>query len=307
MAPIVGVTGARQVTRALAIAAVLVAGWGGVASATDVSRDQLATLARQAQHDRHALDELRAITSVDGQPVNMNAVIDGKGRADRLDELVGALATKRTTAESDAADRARAILADRRFHRRPPPRPFRGILHRVGQWLRPIGHALTPVFRPIGDALSTVPGAIAIGSGVLALALAATVSYTRRRARGAVEHARRSRRLAHRDDPAALERAATDAERAGDFDQAVRLRFRAGLLRLDDAGALALRPSLTADQAARLLAVPVLDELAGTFDEVAYGGRPATAADADASRTGWPSVLGSVQSSVARERTEAAR
>ena len=39
------------------------------------------------------------------------------------------------------------------------------------------------------------------------------------------------------DDPAVLEREADEAERGGAFERAVRLRFRAGVLRLDARGA----------------------------------------------------------------------
>jgi hypothetical protein len=80
------------------------------------------------------------------------------------------------------------------------------------------------------------------------------------------------------------------------LDAALRLRFRAGLLRLDDAGAITLRPSLTADQVARVVAVPAMHDLAMTFDEVVYGGRSATATDVDASRRAWTLVLASAAS-----------
>jgi hypothetical protein len=56
-----------------------------------------------------------------------------------------------------------------------------------------------------------------------------------------------------REDPDALERQADDEERAGRFDIALRLRFRAGLLRLDRRGAIRYRPSLTTDEVRRAL------------------------------------------------------
>ena len=55
------------------------------------------------------------------------------------------------------------------------------------------------------------------------------------------------------DDPQALERAAEAAERDGEWERAVRLRFRAGLLRLDRRKVLVYRPSLTTGEVARAL------------------------------------------------------
>ena len=70
----------------------------------------------------------------------------------------------------------------------------------------------------------------------------------RRRAR------RRARTVAdEREDPDALEREADAAERDGDLDRAVRLRFRAGLLRLGDRGAIHYRPSVTTGEVRRTL------------------------------------------------------
>ncbi|MBW3626759.1 MAG: DUF4129 domain-containing protein, partial [Actinobacteria bacterium] len=93
------------------------------------------------------------------------------------------------------------------------------------------------------------------------------------------------------EDPVQLERSADEAERAGDLALAVRLRFRAGLVRLDRAGALRLRPSLTTGAVTRAVPSETLVRLATDFDEIAYGGRPAAPGDVAASRTGWPRVL----------------
>ena len=93
------------------------------------------------------------------------------------------------------------------------------------------------------------------------------------------------------DDPAALEREADEAERAGDLERAVRLRFRAGLLRLGDRGAIEYRPSLTTSEVHARLGSETFDHLAETFNEVAYGGHPAEPPDVAAARTGWPRVV----------------
>ena len=93
------------------------------------------------------------------------------------------------------------------------------------------------------------------------------------------------------EDPAELERAAEAAERAGQLDVAVRLRFRAGLLRLGTRGAIHYRPSVTTNEVRRVLGSETFDELARTFDAVAYGGRDAEPPDVDAARREWPRVV----------------
>ena len=78
---------------------------------------------------------------------------------------------------------------------------------------------------------------------------------------------------------ARLERLADEAEAAGAFEQALRLRFRAGLLRLDDGGAIDYRPSISTREVSRKLRSEDFDALATTFDDVVYGGRAAEDAD----------------------------
>jgi hypothetical protein len=92
--------------------------------------------------------------------------------------------------------------------------------------------------------------------------------------------------------PGELERRAADADRAGDHDLAVRLRFAAGLLRLDAARAITLRPSLTSGEVGRTLRNDTYNSLARTHDAIAYGGRHASEQDAESARRDWPAVVG---------------
>lgn len=77
---------------------------------------------------------------------------------------------------------------------------------------------------------------------------------------------------------------AEDAARRGDWGAAVRERFRAVVRQLEERGALDPRPGRTADEAARdggVVFGMLRDDLAAaarTFDEVAYGDRPGSAA-----------------------------
>ena len=196
----------------------------------------------------------------------------------------------------EARQAAREILSRAEFHASRTPRPLRGVLRQLGRWLEPI---VRPVARPLGELWDWVVDDprrfIPAGIVVLLLAVIATMRLSRHRA----AFAGRSSLKGERDrieDPAALERLAEEAERAGQLDHAVRLRFRAGLLRLDAAGALAYRPSLTAGAVLRAVPVPALADLARAFDEIAYGGRAAGADDVRAAREGWPRVLAEARS-----------
>jgi hypothetical protein len=115
---------------------------------------------------------------------------------------------------------------------------------------------------------------------------AAFIASKVRAYRGAADRRARGQTVsgAASEDPAELERAADAAERAGQLDVAVRLRFRAGLLRLGNRGAIRYRPSVTTNEVRRVLGSETFDELARTFDAVAYGGRDAGPPDVDAAR-----------------------
>jgi hypothetical protein len=128
---------------------------------------------------------------------------------------------------------------------------------------------------------------------VVVLATAAWVAgqLVRRHRRSAVLRSTAPALARRGEDPDKLERQAAAAERAGDLSLAVRLRFVAGLLRLDRAGVISYRPSLTTGQLVGRVPSADFGDLARAFDEIAYGGRPAAGADVDSARAGWPRVL----------------
>ena len=106
---------------------------------------------------------------------------------------------------------------------------------------------------------------------MLLLAGGVTSQSIRRRAL-AIERARVAA-LPATEDPHQLERAAERAERDGDWELAVRLRFRAGLLRLDRRRVLVYRPSLTTGEVARATGSRSFAEIGDRFDAIVYGGR----------------------------------
>jgi hypothetical protein len=188
---------------------------------------------------------------------------------------------------AEARAQAREILSERRFHGADLPRPFAGPL----EWL---GDRLQPVVDWIDDRGSGVPGRplvlwTVLAAGVL-LAAATVTSTTIRRRALAIEGARRAA-LPATDDPRALERDAERAERDGDWERAVRLRFRAGLLRLDRRNVIVYRPSLTTGEVMRAVGSPAFREVGERFDSIAYGGRPAEREDAEHARRGWAEVF----------------
>jgi Sec-independent protein translocase protein TatA len=183
---------------------------------------------------------------------------------------------------------ARHILSDRKFRSTSTPRPLRGPL----RWL---GDRLGTLFGPIGRFFGLIPGPvwILVLIAVIALLVVLGVRARRRLATRAPSSTKRARGGMHDDeeDPDALERAADEAEHDGDLARALRLRFRAGLLRLGDRGAIRYRPSVTTGEVRRALGSATFDDLAGTFEAVTYGGRTAEPPDVERARRGWPRVL----------------
>jgi hypothetical protein len=303
---------------AIAVAAALAL--PAVALATPASSAEVASLARAAAGgDAAALARLRSVDVVDGRPLPVGTALDGaKGAAlrARLRTLAAGAgrsggsggstgtagsggaggAAPGATDSTAARERAAAILRDRRFHGGPGPRPLHGVFTAIGE-------AAKAVIDPIGRLLHRIgngfPGGAPVFwlllAGLVIAAAAALTSRSVRRRAAAVERLRgEAVGGPGGKSPDALEREADEAERAGDLEHAVRLRFRAGLLRLDLAHAIDFRPSITTTEVSGALHSPAFDELALTFEEVAYGGRPAAPPDVDAAKREWPALLAEV-------------
>lgn len=268
----------------------------GRAWAQTVTGTQLQDLAARAADDPRALAQLRAVREVDGRPVDMGRALagaEGPELASRLRVLSGAPPAGSAVAGAEARREAQDVLAGRRFTPARVPRPFAGILRTLGRWLEPVGEPLGHVWRRVAD---TVAGRLFLVGFVFLIAALLSVRLIGRRSPGNVHRSRPFGGDGDGLDPDELERQAIAAERAGDLEHAVRLRFVAGVLRLDRAGVIAYRSSLTTGQLRSRLHSAAFAELAAAFDEIAYGGRPAEEADLRAATEGWPRVLAEARS-----------
>jgi hypothetical protein len=191
------------------------------------------------------------------------------------------------TDSAQLRERAQEILSQQRFHARKSPAPFRGVFRWLGDRLAPV---LDPVQRFFARLFENTAAQVTLVIIVVLVVVVISRLAIRRRAATALgDGGRRARR--GRDDPAALEREAERAEADGDFEHAIRLRFRAGVLRLQLAGRVQ-RGDTTATRAiGRQLNSHLFDAIGDTFDAVAYGGNPATERDARSTRESWTRVL----------------
>jgi hypothetical protein len=188
---------------------------------------------------------------------------------------------------AEARREAHRILGERRFHGSKLPQPLHGVLQWLGRHLGFIKRWWDGLGRHVGgpDVLWWIVAGI-----VVALALFFAIRLARRRThadRAAVERVKAERSL----DPRELEKLADEAETRGDLELALRLRFRAGLIRLARADRLPERPSLRTYEARRILRSPRFDRLARDFDEIVYGRRAAQVGDVAAAREEWPRVV----------------
>jgi hypothetical protein len=290
------VSRARAAGLALAACAVLACVAPAAARAEAVTGAQLRALAARADGEPAALARLRRVDSVDGRRVDVAGALRGaRGRdlAARL-RVLGAPAAERA-AGGDPRAEARDILSQARFTGTTVPGPFRSLLDWLGDRLRSLDRVTAWLDDLLPGGRSIAWLALAALVGLLA-AIVARRTLTRR-----VHAATRAAAAAAppRADAHELERRADAAEAAGDLEAALRLRFRAGLLRLDARGAIEFRPSISTYEVRRALRSPDFDALASDFDDVVYGGRAAAPGDVEASRRRWPAVVAEARGKVA--------
>jgi hypothetical protein len=258
------------------------------AAAENVTATELRALAGRAADDPAALERLRGVDAVDGAPVDVDGAL-GSASGEELRERLDTLASggERRAVSGDPRADAREIVSQRRFRGTRVEGPFRGLLDRIAGWLEPLGDLVPRLDRALPGGREVVW--MLLGAAVIALGWLLGGRTIRRRA--ALAAATGGGGRGRVEFPGELERLAEEAERRGEHEAALRLRFRAGLLRLDARGAIDYRPSLRTHEVAATLGSDAFDRLAAGFDEVVYGERPARAEDVEAARRDWEAVL----------------
>jgi hypothetical protein len=261
------------------------------------SASEVQGLVGQARSDPAALTRLMQVKDVDGRPVDFQAALAGASGDDlarRLDALDAGPSGAPVVEGQASRQAAEHILAGRRYQPRKPPRPLQGAIHQLGRWLEPVLRPLGRFLAPVGRLLLAVYRNAflmgLVGLLVVALAALAAVRLSRRRLRAGVARGGQAAAM-QRLDPKDLDAQADQAEARGELERALRLRFLAGLIRLDRAGALDYKPSLTTNELVRAIRSSTFPRLAGTFDEVVYGGRPPGPDDLSRAKADWPRVL----------------
>jgi len=189
---------------------------------------------------------------------------------------------------SGARHAASQILSASRFHEPKFPRPLHGLLNSIGQILEAPLHALNSLVNSIATA---VPGGVAAVWAILGVAVVGVVALlASRSARGRVA-AIASPSATGKPNASELERLAAAAQAAGHLEEAVRLRFRAGLFRLAEREVITSAPTRPSADISRALDSARFDLLAGRFDEIVYGASPATSEDVDQQGREWPEII----------------
>ena len=190
---------------------------------------------------------------------------------------------------SETPEQARAaaerILSARQYHETELPRPLRGVLDWLGDRLQPIGGLVDRIL-PGGENVVW----LVLAAVVLLLAIVFATRLVGKRGPGAERGFAQARSVGSLD-AAQLERDADAAESAGDLERALRLRFRAGVLRLLERRQLDDGTSITTGALVRRFRSDAFAAGARSFDEVVYGRRQPTPDDARRVREAWEAVL----------------
>jgi hypothetical protein len=252
----------------------------GTARASEVTSAQLRALAARAvAGDAGALTELSTVSAVDGQPAPIGALLQARSAGDltaRLRTLAATAAPAASPSAETARQQAAAILAARRFGDEPVANPSAGALDSLG--------------RALSRLASDAPGGPVAFWGVVGAFVLVLTGWGVRRTMRRLEPlaaASATRAGIPADTPESLEKRAAEAERQGAFADAVRLRFRAGLLQLGSRKLIDYNPAVLTSDVAHRLHSPQFDALATSFERIAYGGATAGADDATAAREGW--------------------
>jgi Domain of unknown function (DUF4129) len=189
---------------------------------------------------------------------------------------------------AEAREQARRILAEDRFHETDLPRPLRRPLEWLGERLEPVGDLINAIVDPLPGETSAIW--LVLAAVVLVAAIFFALRLVRRRGPAAAR-TREQAGVEDTVDAGTLEREADSAELAGDLERALRLRFRAGILRLVERRQVDDPALVTTGSLVRRLRSEAFAAGARAFDEVVYGRRVATRDDVRKVREGWQAVL----------------
>jgi hypothetical protein len=206
----------------------------------------------------------------------------------------------------EAQEKARKILEEDRFRGDggPPPgrapQPFKAPL----SWL---GDQLRKVFEPLGRLFARIGNGGPIGwillVGLIGVLVVIIAKWWARRTVNSKKDSTKKVKLSKRI--AELEQAAKDAAEAGRYAEAIRLRFQAGLLRLEDDGRVTkVERKPNADVVA---AVPAqsLRPLANLHDRLAYSEDDASKDDLDRAVVAIDSVIAEAANAPDSDRSTA--
>jgi hypothetical protein len=190
----------------------------------------------------------------------------------------------------DPSDVAREILAEDRFQPAETPAAVRRPL----SWL---GQQILDLFSPVGRALKWffVTMFSSVFSGVIALIIFGFITFLivralqgRRRVQAASSALDAAAGVV--TDPNELERQAALAAQNGNFAEAVRLRYVAGLRRLEQDTDVPATIASTNGKLRTEVCVAEFDQLSDDFDFIIYGERLADASHDSNAQQRWPQV-----------------
>jgi hypothetical protein len=259
-----------------------------VTAQAETTDEAVMLLESAASGDSGALERARRIESIDRVPVNMAALLEAvDADPTRAAEILRAGVI--VDPGPEVAEAAASILSQERFSQASSGSLERW-LDRIGSWIADRLARLSG-----GNGSARRANVLAITAVLALVALAAAVA-TKRRA--AVVHERITLdRLIEQEgaDPVLIEREAMIAAAAGDYARSIRLRFVAGILRLDQQGVIHYTKGLTTGEIARAVDDPVFLELQVDFDRVVYGDQPADHVTEQRSESGWRRLLEEVR------------
>lgn len=167
------------------------------------------------------------------------------------------------TGAAGARAAARSILAEGRFHQPGVPNPLHGLLRSVGNVLESPVHAVEHAVRWLG---ARFPGGVpGVWAALAVIVVIVVVVLARSGARNRL--ASRAPAPTAADRSVELEAAAAAAERSGRFGEAVRLRFRAGLLALAERRLIPSGRTMPSREVSQALHSQLFDALAHRFDD----------------------------------------